>query len=53
MNYYVSALVRQTGDGSKDRPFRTINEAAQIARAGDEVLAGPFAHRDGFREVSM
>lgn len=46
MIYYVSSSVRQTGDGSKDRPFRTINEAAQIARAGDEVVVGPGVYRE-------
>ena len=35
MIYYVSANAERNGDGSKCRPFQTITEAANIARAGD------------------
>ena len=41
MKYYVSADVKQAGDGTKEKPFATIQEAAQIARAGDEVIVAP------------
>lgn len=41
MIYYVSANAFRSGNGSKESPFKTINEAAQIARPGDEVLVAP------------
>jgi len=34
------------GDGSKERPFPTINEAAQIAQPGDEVIVGTGVYRE-------
>lgn len=46
MVYYVSAAVPVTGDGSKKQPFRTIGEAAAIARSEDEVLVGPGVYRE-------
>lgn len=46
MKYYVSAKVEQTGDGTKERPFATIQEAARIARAGDEVIVAPGIYRE-------
>lgn len=46
MKYYVSADVKQAGDGTKERPFATIQEAAQIARAGDEVIVAPGIYRE-------
>ena len=46
MIYYVSANAERNGDGSKCRPFQTITEAANIARAGDEVLVAPGVYRE-------
>ena len=46
MIYYVSASAGRSGDGSKERPFRTINAAAQLARPGDEVLVAPGVYRE-------
>ena len=46
MKYYVSADVKQAGDGTKEKPFATIQEAAQIARAGDEVIVAPGIYRE-------
>lgn len=37
MIFYVNAKAARQGDGSKERPFKHINDAAKIARAGDEV----------------
>ena len=41
MKYYVSAAVERTGDGTKQSPFKTIQEAAKIAKPGDEVIVAP------------
>ena len=46
MIYYVSANAFRSGNGSKESPFKTINEAAQIARPGDEVLVAPGLYRE-------
>ena len=36
MVYYVDAAAYRDGNGSKERPFKHINDAAQVAVAGDE-----------------
>ena len=46
MKYYVNGKAGSDGDGSKERPFRHINEAAKIAAAGDEVLVFPGIYRE-------
>lgn len=46
MIYYVSAKAKRNGCGSKEKPFQTINEAARIARPGDEVVAAPGIYRE-------
>ena len=46
MIYYVDQAARMTGDGTKERPFRHINDAAKIAVAGDEVLVAPGLYRE-------
>ena len=46
MIYYVNAAAAREGDGSKERPFRRINEAAKVAAPGDEVLVAPGIYRE-------
>ena len=46
MIYYVASNAKRYGDGSKERPFRKISQAAAIARPGDEVLVGPGVYRE-------
>ena len=46
MIYYVDQSARMIGDGTKERPFRHINDAAKIARPGDEVLVAPGLYRE-------
>ncbi|QUC67863.1 right-handed parallel beta-helix repeat-containing protein [Aristaeella hokkaidonensis] len=46
MLYYVNINAPREGDGSKERPFRFINEAAKIARPGDEVVVAPGVYRE-------
>ena len=38
MIYYVNGKAKKDGTGTKAAPFKTINEAAAVARAGDEVI---------------
>ncbi|MDR1639769.1 MAG: right-handed parallel beta-helix repeat-containing protein [Clostridiales bacterium] len=46
MPIYVSASASRSGDGSKERPFKTISQAAEIAVAGDEVIVAPGVYRE-------
>jgi hypothetical protein len=46
MIYYVNAKAKTNGNGSKDYPFKTINQAAAIAQAGDEVIVKPGIYRE-------
>lgn len=46
MVIYVNANAGREGNGSKEMPFKHINEAAKIARPGDEVLVAPGIYRE-------
>ena len=46
MKIYVNGTVERSGDGSIERPFKQINEAAQIAAPGDEVIVSPGIYRE-------
>ena len=46
MIWYVSAKAARPGDGSREKPFPTIQQAASIARPGDEVLVLPGVYRE-------
>lgn len=46
MQIYVNGKSERFGDGSVKFPFRTITEAAKIARPGDEVLVAPGIYRE-------
>ncbi|MBR2055397.1 MAG: right-handed parallel beta-helix repeat-containing protein [Clostridia bacterium] len=46
MIYYVDQAARMEGCGTKERPFRHINDAAKVAKAGDEVLVYPGIYRE-------
>ena len=46
MKLYVDVNAPQHGCGSQDHPFRSIQQAAQTARPGDEVLVAPGIYRE-------
>ncbi len=46
MKRYVDADALPGGDGTREHPFKTIQEAADIAVAGDEVLVLPGIYRE-------
>ena len=46
MQYYVDAYAGRDGDGSRQMPFRQIDDAARVAGPGDEVLVFPGIYRE-------
>lgn len=42
----ISADISLTEDGTKENPFSSIQAAAQIAKAGDEVIVAPGIYRE-------
>ena len=51
MIYYVDAKAARPGDGSREKPFTAIQQAASIARPGDEVLVLPGVYRESVSPV--
>ena len=45
MRYYVSAAAA-SGDGTRQAPFPTIQQAANLAQPGDEVIVLPGVYRE-------
>lgn len=52
MKLYVDANAKRDGNGTKEMPFRRINEAAKIAKAGDEVLVLPGVYRESVDPIN-
>lgn len=46
MEIYVNAHTPMQGNGTKDRPFKHIDDAARIAQPGDTVLVAPGIYRE-------
>ena len=46
MRWYVDQNVKAQGDGSKERPFSRIQDAASCAGPGDEILVEPGVYRE-------
>lgn len=46
MIIYVNGAAPKNGNGSKEMPFRHINDAAKVARPGDDVLVAPGIYRE-------
>ena len=52
MKIYVNVNALFDGIGTEERPFRRINEAAKIAKPGDEVLVAPGVYREYVNPVN-
>lgn len=52
MKYYVNVHAAQGGDGSKEKPFGRIQEAAKRAVHGDEVIVAPGIYREAVSPVN-
>ncbi len=46
MIYYVDSAAFRDGNGTKEAPFKHINDAAKIAVAGDEIIVKPGIYRE-------
>ena len=46
MIYYVNACASRDGNGSREMPFKHIDDAARAARPGDEVIVAPGIYRE-------
>jgi hypothetical protein len=46
MIIYVNIKAAKDGNGSKDTPFKYINDAAKVAKPGDEVIVAPGIYRE-------
>lgn len=46
MQIYVNVNATRGGNGSKESPFKAINDAAKIAVAGDEIIVAPGIYRE-------
>ena len=46
MIFYVDGSAKGIGDGTAQKPFRTISQAAAVAMPGDEVLVAPGIYRE-------
>ena len=52
MEYFVNGDNKIGGDGSKDRPFCRISDAAAIAKAGDVVTVYPGIYREQVNPIN-
>ena len=46
MIYYVNVNAKFEGNGSEASPFKSINQAASLAKAGDQVIVAPGIYRE-------
>ncbi len=46
MTIFVDVNAPRDGNGTKEAPFKRLNDAASFARPGDEVLAAPGIYRE-------
>ncbi len=46
MEIYVNAGARRFGSGTKERPYQTIQQAADIAQPGDRIWVAPGIYRE-------
>lgn len=50
--YYVDAGFTRDGNGSKEMPFKHIDDAAKIALPGDEIIVAPGIYREKVTPVN-
>ncbi|MBO4900320.1 MAG: right-handed parallel beta-helix repeat-containing protein [Lachnospiraceae bacterium] len=43
---YVNIQASRDGNGTKDMPYKHINDAARVAKPGDEVVVAPGVYRE-------
>ena len=46
MYIYVNVAAAREGNGTKEMPFKHINDAAKMAKPGDEVIVAPGIYRE-------
>jgi len=46
MLYYIDCNAKPNGDGSKEKPFKKIGQAADIAMPGDEIIVADGVYRE-------
>ena len=51
MKFYVSACAKKSGNGDINNPFLTIQEAADVAKPGDEICVYPGVYRESVNPV--
>lgn len=51
MKYFVNIKAAPDGDGSREKPFRSINDAAKLAVPGDEILVFPGVYRESVEPI--
>ncbi len=51
MILYVDCNAAAGGDGSREKPFYRINDAAKTAMAGDEVIVAPGIYREDVNPI--
>ena len=51
MTIYVDVNAAFDGNGTKDRPYKRINEAAGTAMPGDEIVVAPGIYRENVNPV--
>ena len=51
MKIYVDANAPFDGNGTNERPYKLINEAAKVAMPGDEVLVYPGIYHENVNPI--
>ena len=51
MFYYVSQKNAGLGDGSRENPFRTIGQAADVAMPGDTIVIGGGTYAKSLKNI--
>ncbi|MCR5798463.1 MAG: right-handed parallel beta-helix repeat-containing protein [Lachnospiraceae bacterium] len=52
MDIYVNRRAGLDGNGTKERPFKRIGDAARVAKAGDTVIVAPGIYREYVNPVN-